>query len=107
MCDSWYNSQVHVLLKEAAFEPYSAVRHATKLSESNYTPVPPVLFLYTDGGPDHNSTHVAVQLSVIALFLYMCIMNTSLPVLEKSSRTDHVHLELRSSVHRVDTRKNG
>ena len=72
--DSWYNGQVYVLLKEAAFEPSSAVRHATELSkiiESNYTPVPPVLFLYTDGGPDHNLTHVAVQLSVIALFLYL------------------------------------
>lgn len=70
--DSWYNGYVHVLLKEAAFEPSSAVRHACELSKiikSKYAIVPPIMFLYTDGGPDHNLTHVAVQLSVIALFL--------------------------------------
>ena len=28
-----------------------------------------VLFVYTDGGPDHRTTFVSVQLSLIALFL--------------------------------------
>ena len=28
-----------------------------------------VLFLYTDGGPDHRLTYVSVQLSLICLFL--------------------------------------
>ena len=68
---SWYDGLVHVLLKEAAFEPSSAVRHSAELSKiitSNYNPVQPVLFLYTDGGPEHNLTHMAIQLSLIALF---------------------------------------
>ena len=68
---SWYDGQVHVLIKDAAFEPSSAVRHATELASiitSKYSLTPPLLFLYTDGGPDHNS-HVGVQLSIIALFL--------------------------------------
>ena len=72
--DSWYDGHVHVPLKEAAFEPFSAIRHASKLSKiirSKHTIVPPVLFLYTYGGPDHNLTHMAVQLSVVALFLYL------------------------------------
>ena len=71
---SWYDGQVHVLLKDAAFEPSSAVRHATELASiitSKYSPTPPILFLYTDGGPDHNLSHVGVQLSIIALFLYL------------------------------------
>ena len=42
--------------------------------------MPPVLFLYTDGGPDHNLTR-GVQLSVVALFLnldldFMCVSQT-------------------------------
>ena len=88
--DSWYNGYVHVLLKEAAFEPSSAVRHAcelSKINKSKYAIVPPIMFLYTDG-PDHNLTHVAVQLSVIALFLsldldFVCSMDVSIPILEK------------------------
>ena len=38
----------------------------------------PILFLYTDGGPDHRLTYVSVQLSLICLFLkldldYLCV----------------------------------
>ena len=31
--DSWYDGHVHVLLKEAAFEPSSAITHASELSK--------------------------------------------------------------------------
>lgn len=81
---SWYDGLVHVLLKEAAFEPSSAVRHSAELSKiitSNYNPVQPVLFLYTDGGPEHNLTHMAIQLSLIAFFFrldldFICVART-------------------------------
>lgn len=41
----------------------SGVAPMTRMGEK------PVLFFYTDGGPDHCSTFVSVQLSLIALFL--------------------------------------
>ena len=42
----------------------------------------PILFLYTDGGPDHRLTYVSVQLSLICLFLkldldYLCVGRTA------------------------------
>ena len=42
----------------------------------------PILFLYTDGGPDHRLTYVSVQLSLICLFLqldldYLCAGRTA------------------------------
>ena len=31
--------------------------------------IPPILLIYTDGGPDHRSTYMSVKLSMIALFI--------------------------------------
>ena len=54
------------------FEPSSCLRHLCELHDDvlltkmgNRS----VLFIYTDGGPDHRTTFVSVQLSLIALFL--------------------------------------
>ena len=60
-----------VTLKEAAFQPSSALRHATELSLwlTARIGLQSVMFLYTDGGPDHRLTFVSTQLSLIALFL--------------------------------------
>lgn len=33
--------------------------------------VPPILLIFTDGGPDHRLTYMSVKLSMIALFLEM------------------------------------
>eukprot|EP00117_Sycon_ciliatum_P002691 scpid45083/ scgid7803/ len=76
VCDSFYRGQVIVSLKEAAFQPSSAVRHAAELTTALKqckvnTIVHPVLALYTDGGPDHNVTFASVQLSLIALFKHL------------------------------------
>lgn len=57
--------------KDAVFEPSSALRHSTEL----YSILIPkignksVLFVYTDGGPDHRLTFFSVQLTLVALFL--------------------------------------
>lgn len=70
---SWYDGQVFVGLKEAGFEPSSPIRHATELHKC----IQPlmgnrsILFIYSDGGPDHRLTFVSVQLSLIALFLHL------------------------------------
>ena len=74
--DSFYNGQVVVTLKEAAFQPSSAIRHSAELLSTLKVCqvngiISPVLALYTDGGPDHNVTFASVQLSLIALFKRM------------------------------------
>ncbi len=47
-----------------------------------HSPEKPVLFLYTDGGPDHRVTYTSVKLSLIALFKkmdldYLCATRTA------------------------------
>ena len=82
--ESWYDGYVHVLFKDSAFESSSPCRHAAELSAilqpnaMNY----PLLFLYTDGGPDHRLTYANVKLTIIALFLkldldYLCVSRTA------------------------------
>lgn len=69
--DSWYDGDVHIGLKDAVYEPSSPLRHATELYSLLITRLgtKSVIFLYTDGGPDHRLTYISVQLSLIALFL--------------------------------------
>ena len=81
---SWYDGQVLVLFKEGAFEPSSPVRHATELAKvlEEKAIDRPVLFLYSDGGPDHRVTYLSVKLSLIALYLklnldYLCVARTA------------------------------
>ena len=68
---SWYHGQVYVSVKDTVFEPSSPLRHACELynvlQASSFSK--PVLFLYSDGGPDHRLTYVSVQLTLICLFL--------------------------------------
>ena len=83
--ESWYTGQVYVTLKEGSMEPSSPLRHATELVaniQSEFSDVKPVLFLYTDGGPDHRITYLSVQLSLISVFLfldldYLCAVRTA------------------------------
>ena len=70
--ESWYDGEVFVGFKDAVFEPSSSLRHLTELHDNvllTRMGEKSVLFFYTDGGPDHRSTFVSVQLSLIALFL--------------------------------------
>ena len=84
MDGSWYDGQVYVGVKEAVFEPSSALRHASELHNILLTEMgmKSVLFLYTDGGPDHRTTYISTQLSLIALFRnlnldYLCAARTA------------------------------
>ena len=71
MNDSWYTGKVFVGYKDAAFEASSPLRHATELYSLLIERVgsKTILFLYTDGGPDHHITYGSVQLALIAMFL--------------------------------------
>lgn len=71
---SWYRGTVHVGYKDAVYEPSSPLRHATELLsilKAQASASMPMMFVYTDGGPDHRLTFLSVQLSLIALFRRM------------------------------------
>ncbi|XP_014677904.1 PREDICTED: uncharacterized protein LOC106817733 [Priapulus caudatus] len=70
---SFYRGQVHIGVKDAVFQASSPLRHATELKNilDNEDMEKHILFLYTDGGPDHRLTYLSVQLSLIAIFLEM------------------------------------
>jgi len=69
--ESWYTGKVYVGLKDTVFEPSSLLRHACELCVilQSVSLCKSVLFVYSDGGPDHRLTYVSVQLSLICLFL--------------------------------------
>ena len=76
----FYTGSVHIGIKDVTFEPSNPFQHLTELvsvlKEKSFDK--PVLFLYTDGGPDHRLTYVSVQISLICLFLhldldYLCV----------------------------------
>ena len=83
--DSWYRGRVFVGIKDAIVQPSSPIRHAaevTAILEKCHSPVPPMLFIYSDGGPDHRLTYVSVQIALIALYLhhdldYLCVARTA------------------------------
>ena len=82
---SWYTGDVYVMLKEGAFELSSPLRHSTELSNvlGDRVQHKPILFVYSDGGPDHRVTYISVKLALIALFRkmdvdYLCAVRTAL-----------------------------
>jgi len=68
---SWYSGQVCVIYKDAVFQPSSLMRHAAEVNSWLIEQLgeKSMLFVYTDGGPDHRLTYISTQLSLIALFL--------------------------------------
>lgn len=85
---SFYREKVVVHLKDGVFFPSSALRHSWELDhilnnvlqkppsisspgdDMGFSPtIPPILTVYTDGGPDHNPCHGSVQIALISLFL--------------------------------------
>ncbi|XP_019864157.1 PREDICTED: uncharacterized protein LOC109593572, partial [Amphimedon queenslandica] len=85
ICGSWYDGKVYVGLKDSVFEPSSPIRHMTELYQTilkTETHKKPILFIYSDGGPDHRLTYISVQLSLICLFIkldldYLCACRTA------------------------------
>ena len=64
---------------DAVFQHSTPLRHACELYNilQSISSSKPILFLYSDGGPDHRLTYVSVKLSLICLFLkldldYLC-----------------------------------
>ena len=61
---SWYDGEVKVMFKEGAFEPSSPLRHSTEIANAITTVVQikPVLFIYSDGGPDHRVKYISIKI---------------------------------------------
>lgn len=70
-----------IMLKDSVFEPSSPLRHSTELAAiiEQRAPEKPVLFVYSDGGPDHRITYLSVKLSLfVKLDLdYLCAARTA------------------------------
>ena len=67
---SFYRGQIYVGIKDLILEPSSPLRHVTELFEILKTEnAKPILFMYTDGGPDHRLTYLSVQLALVCLFI--------------------------------------
>ncbi len=69
---SWFTGKVHVLYKEGAFEPSPPVRHSTELCNmlQEKATSSPILFLYSDGDPDHRITYMSVKLALTWRLVY-------------------------------------
>lgn len=83
---SWYLGTVLIGLKEGVFEPSSPHRQMTELSNEikskHLLDEKSLLFIYSDGGPDHRLTYLSVQLSLISVFLeldldFLCAARTA------------------------------
>ena len=94
---SFYRGKVHVGLKESCFEPSSGLRHITELRQimEHSGANKPILLTYTDGGPDHRTTYLSVQIPLIAYFVdnnldFLCAVRTP-PYHSWKSRAHNVH----------------
>ena len=81
---SRYDEHMHIMYKEAVFEPSLPIHHSAELYNiiEEKAIDRPVLFLYSDGGPDHRVTYLSVELSLIAMYLkldldYLCTAQTA------------------------------
>lgn len=83
LSDSWYRGKPIIILKDAIFQASNAFRHAAELIKhlEEDEADRPMMFIGTDGGPDHNVTSIQVILSYIAVFLkldldFLCAVRT-------------------------------
>ncbi|XP_058814678.1 uncharacterized protein LOC131678503 isoform X1 [Topomyia yanbarensis] len=83
LSNEWYAGKPTIILKDAIFETSTAFRHAAELVKyaDEEDRKNPIVFIGTDGGPNHNVTSIQVILSYIALFIehdldYLCAVRT-------------------------------
>jgi len=71
--ESFYDGNVYILYKDTIFEPSSAIWHCTEffntLSNHFLNQIPPIIFIYTNGGPDHRTIYGSVQIAFLCFFL--------------------------------------
>ena len=98
-------------LKEGVFEPSSQHWHMAEVLDIIHLQYllsdKSVLFLYSDGGPNHYLTSISIQLSLIVLPTvwfgpYLCSQGSPFPVLAQPSRENYVYRQFRTSVYRLN-----
>ena len=73
--DSWYRGQPFVYIKITATEPSTALRNAVEIENAlikkhgSKANIPPIIILYTDGGPEHRTNFLSVKIAASFLFL--------------------------------------
>ena len=79
-----YIRSAYVGLKDSVFQHSTPNRHSCELCKilQSRSFSKPILFIYSDGGPDHRLTYWSVKLSLISLFLkldldYLCAARTA------------------------------
>ena len=69
--NSWYRGVPRVYLKLAATEPSSTLRNAAEVKQELISKsgknIPPIVILYTNGGPEHRTTFLSVKIAMTAL----------------------------------------
>ena len=80
----YFVGSVYVVLKDSIYEASTPFRHMAELHHilQSVSFNKPVLFVFSDGGPDHRLTYISVKLSLICLFLkldldYLCAGRTA------------------------------
>ena len=69
--ESWYREKAYV------GDPSTALQNATEVANvliekfDTKEAVPAVLILYTDGGPEHQTTYISVKIAMICLQKYL------------------------------------
>ena len=73
--ESFYRGKVYVHVKDTIFSSSTPQAHGCELevilaasSSGKSGNVPPILAIYTDGGPDHRTTYGSVQTSLLGIF---------------------------------------
>ena len=68
--DGFFGGRTTVLLKDAVFEQSSAIRHMVELNHAdNSEKSSPINLIYTDGGGDHRTPFISVQISYICRWI--------------------------------------
>lgn len=69
--ESFYLGKVQIELKDGVFQPSSPLRYCSELLrtlEQSSSYLHPILCLYTDGGPNHRTTFLSVQVELVGLY---------------------------------------
>ena len=67
--ESFFGGEVNTILKCSIFEQSTAKRHMVELEKNHLSDLSPIRMIYKDGGGDHRTPFISVQLSYIAYFL--------------------------------------
>ena len=80
-CDSFFTGRPCVTVKDKVTQPSTAMRYSAEIAKApdGRMVEKPVLFMVSDGGPDHQVTFGSVKLALVALFLALLVAIRTCP----------------------------